>query len=113
MVSLATLTTGRALTRKFTGKVAVTDNSDALIERVALTFENGYTASLVRGKPGTVMEQLLPPEGAVMDEEGLNYTTPVTSDVVRFGGVEELVEFARAVEALPPKSAKGLEGDQR
>ena len=112
MDSLATLATGLVLTREFAGKVAVTDNSDALIERVAFTFENGYTASFVRGKPGTVMEQLMPPEGAVMDEDGLNYSTPVTSDVVRFGEVEELVEFARAVEALPPKAVKELRSRQ-
>lgn len=112
MDSLATLATGLVLTRELTGKVAVTDNSDALIERVAFTFENGYTASFVRGKPGTAMEQLMPPEGAVMDENGLNYSTPVTSDVVRFGRVEELVEFARAVEALPPKAAKELRSRQ-
>lgn len=85
MDSLATLATGLVLTREFTGKVAVTDNSDALIERVAFAFENGYTASFVRGKPGTVMEQLMPPEGAVMHEGNLDYSTPVTSDVVRFG----------------------------
>lgn len=104
MDSLATLTTGLVLSREFTGKVAVTDNSDALIERVAFSFENGYTASFARGKPGTIMEELMPPEGAVMHEGSLDYSTPVTSDVVRFGGVEELVEFARAVEALPPKA---------
>lgn len=85
--------------------VSSTDKSDELIERGQILFPNGYGVSIIRGRPGTMFEDLLPPEGAVLDSSGeLDYSTPLASDVVRFAKAEEIHEFILAVAALPSKA---------
>ena len=81
------------------------DESDEFIERGKIFFANGYGVSIIRGRPGTMLEEVLPPEGAVLDSSGeLDYSTPLANDVVRFANAEEVREFVLAVAALPKKT---------
>lgn len=84
--------------------VRVTDESEDMIERIRIFFENGYGASVVRGRPGTMFENVLPPEGAVLTSDGsITYGTSITDDVVRFIDSDDLLQFVQQVADLPTR----------
>lgn len=73
--------------------------------RLRLTFENGYTASIIRTAYSYGSEHGLF-EVAVMHEGDLCYDTPVTDDVLGRLTVEEVEEAVRQIVALPPRGAQ-------
>lgn len=90
--------------------VDVKDNSDEMFQRTVISFANGYQASLIRSQPADKIAEMLgfelpysfeiKPEGAVMVNGSLDYSTPITDDVVRFYSVEDLENFVISVSAL-------------
>ena len=68
--------------------------------RERITFANGYTASIVCG-PGTygACDDLL--EIAVLDRDGeIDYSTPITNDVVGYLTVEEATKILDQIAVL-------------
>lgn len=71
-------------------------------ERVRLTFDNGYTASIVRGF-GTYGNESGLYEMAVMHDGNLVYDTPVTDDVIGHVHSEQVPEICAQIAALPTR----------
>ena len=71
-------------------------------DRMRLTFGNGYTASVVRGRYTYGGDRGLY-EIAVMHDGELVYDTPVTDDVIGHLHSEEVPEVCAQIAALPPR----------
>ena len=74
---------------------------DGMGNQAIVRFPNGYGASVIDGpmfytQGGTY-------ELAVLDEHGLCYTTPITSDVLGRLSKEEVTATLQQIEALPPE----------
>lgn len=67
------------------------------------TFPNGYSASVLTENSGSHPANAF--ELAVLDSDGnLDYTTPITGDVLRWLNAVELLAAINAVAALPTKN---------
>lgn len=64
------------------------------------TFPNGYSVSIVQG-PYTYGGDRGLYEGAIIRDGEIDYTTPITSDVVGYMDPDQVTEFLATVEALP------------
>lgn len=66
------------------------------------TFSNGYSASVLTENSPSYPATLF--ELAVLDSDGqLDYSTPITGDVLRYINASELLFALNAVAALPAK----------
>jgi hypothetical protein len=77
-----------------------------------ITFANGYTASIVCG-PGTYggCDGLL--EIAVINEDGeIDYSTPVTNDVVGYLTVEEATKILDQIAVLKVRDSQTSAADE-
>jgi len=71
--------------------------------RAQVAFPNGYVASVIRGSQTFGGEDGLY-EMAVMHEGRLDYSTPLTSDVLGGLSEEEVTKYLAQLADLPPKS---------
>ena len=80
------------------------DDSDEMIERVKVFFVNGYGVSIIRGRPGSILEEALPPEGAILrsDNGKLDDGKPLAEGVTRHEDANHVREFIREVANRPP-----------
>jgi len=72
------------------------------IERVRIAFENGYSASMVRGEFTYGGKEGLW-EAAVTYDGEIVYDTPVTSDVIGHLHSEHLPDVLMQIADLPPR----------
>lgn len=68
-------------------------------ERAVVTFDNGYSASVLRGGAGYSGNGSY--EIAVMRNGHLDYTTPIASDVLRYLSEDEANQTLADIAALP------------
>jgi hypothetical protein len=64
-------------------------------------FENGYTASVLKGRPGAFYTDGGTYEIAVIRDGDLDYSTPVTNDVLGYLSEEEASKALEDIAALP------------
>jgi hypothetical protein len=68
-------------------------------------FKNGYGASVLFGGPFYTTNGTY--EVAVVDNKGLNYDTPITSDVLGYLSPREANRILADIEALPDHPDQG------
>jgi hypothetical protein len=68
-------------------------------------FKNGYGASVLRGGPFYTTNGTF--EIAVVDDNGLNYDTPITDDVVGYLSEPAANQILENIEALPDHPDQG------
>lgn len=68
-------------------------------ERAVVTFPNGYSASVLRG--GTAYTENGTYEIAVMRDGQIDYSTPITDDVLGYLSTEEAEQALAGIAALP------------
>lgn len=70
-------------------------------ERCVVDFDNGYSASVITGG-GAYTSHDKPYEIAVMWDGSLDYTTPITDDVLGHLTTDDANKVLADIEALPP-----------
>lgn len=70
--------------------------------QATIEFDNGYGASVITGKM-FFTDSKHPYEIAVLNGESIDYTTPITDDVLGYLNEEEANEILAKIEALPLK----------
>lgn len=80
-----------------------TDRSDSHMIRALIRFPNGRGASVIQGEYSYGGPQGLY-ELAVVDENGvLDYSTPITDDVLGYLTEDDVMETLEKIAALPPE----------
>lgn len=81
----------------------VRKGGNRMAEHAIVTFPNGYKSSIIRGPYSYGGDQGLF-ELAVLDAEGcIDYSTPITEDVLGYLSKEDVIETLKQIAALPSK----------
>lgn len=94
-----------ALNRDWT----ITDRSDENMVRALVKFPNGRGASVIRGAFSYGGPLGLYELGVVDEQDTLDYSTPITDDVLGYLDEDDVMELLDRIAALPPKG-KEVEG---